>query len=488
MQTNKEIAMKVKSLLFCLILSVLFITQTALPQYKDLGFEVGIYGAASLYNSEKLSDAKLQPGFRACVAYPLTDRFQGELGYNLIRLKAKDYKSETFPIDLRLKFSLLKREKAIPYLYAGIGCLYYNVKEYPASVDQNFDNKTWIGYVPFGAGVQYRLDDNISFDLHGGYNNTFTDDLNPIDDNEQDGFFSLLAGFRVNMGTGNKDTDGDGLDNKTEKKLGTNPKNPDTDGDGLKDGDEVKTYLTNPLKADTDGDGLTDGDEVLKYKTNPLKTDTDGDGLSDGDEVLTYKTDPLKTDTDGDGLTDGDEVLKYKTDPLKVDTDGDKLSDGDEVDKYKTDPLKMDTDGGTVDDGTEVSRGSNPLVAADDVPKIAITEVGKKIILEGIVFKTNSAEIMPESETILTDAYTTLRDNPQIFVEIRGYTDNTGKLDKNMKLSQARADAVKDWLVKKGIDGTRMTTKGFGPNDPVAPNDTPANKQKNRRIEFTRTK
>ncbi len=162
------------------------------------------------------------------------------------------------------------------------------------------------------------------------------------------------------------DTDGDGLMDYLEVKLGTDPKNPDTDGDGLLDGEEVNKYGTNPLKPDTDGDGLTDGDEVKKYGTDPLKVDTDGDGLADGEEVLKYGTNPLKVDTDGDGLTDGDEVTRYHTNPLKADTDGDGLTDGEEVLKYGTDPLKPDTDGDGLLDGEEIQKGTNPLKADTD--------------------------------------------------------------------------------------------------------------------------
>jgi outer membrane protein OmpA-like peptidoglycan-associated protein len=196
----------------------------------------------------------------------------------------------------------------------------------------------------------------------------------------------------------------------------------------------------------------------------------------------------LNADTDGEGLSDGDEVLNYKTDPLKADSDGDTLTDANEINKHKTDPLKPDTDDGTVNDNLEVSRGSNPLNPGDDIPKIAITEVGKAIVLPGIVFKTGSAEILPASEPILEDAYTTLRDNPEIYVEIHGYTDNTGKLDKNMTLSQNRAESVKQWLIAKGISDTRMATKGFGPENPVADDATPEGRQQNRRIEFVRVK
>ena len=95
-----------------------------------------------------------------------------------------------------------------------------------------------------------------------------------------------------------KDSDGDGLTDDEEAKLGTDPFNKDTDNDGLTDGDEVKVYKTNPLNPDTDFDGLKDGPEVLTYKTNPLDRDTDKGGVADGHEVLEDHTNPLDPSDD----------------------------------------------------------------------------------------------------------------------------------------------------------------------------------------------
>ncbi|MFP4600221.1 MAG: Kazal-type serine protease inhibitor domain-containing protein, partial [Persicimonas sp.] len=163
------------------------------------------------------------------------------------------------------------------------------------------------------------------------------------------------------------DTDGDGLDDGYETKLGTDPDNPDTDGDGLTDAEEL-LLGTDPLDPDTDGDGVSDGDEVNTHGTDPLDEDTDGDGLTDGEEINTYNTDPRLEDTDGDGLTDGEEIHTHNTDPLVADTDGDGLSDGEEVDTHGTDPLDEDTDGDGVLDGMEVRAGQDPLDADDSDP------------------------------------------------------------------------------------------------------------------------
>jgi outer membrane protein OmpA-like peptidoglycan-associated protein len=259
----------------------------------------------------------------------------------------------------------------------------------------------------------------------------------------------------------------------------------DTDGDGLKDGDELFKYRTDPTKYDTDGDGLSDGDEILKYHTDPLKADTDGDGLSDGDEVLKYHTNPLKIDTDGDGLSDYDEIFTYKTDPNNPDTDGDGLTDGEEVMKYKTDPLRADTDRGGVPDGAEVKAGTNPLDPSDDKGGAPIKlEKGKAVILEGVNFASGSATLTPGSEDVLERALRALQANPGVIVEIAGYTDDVGSLVQNERLSLRRAEAVKTWLNRKGVATWRMTTVGKGPREPIAPNDTPAQRAKNRRIEF----
>ena len=159
------------------------------------------------------------------------------------------------------------------------------------------------------------------------------------------------------------------------------------------------------------------------------------------------------------------------------------MYDGEEVMKYKTDPIKKDTDGGSVDDLTEILRGTNPLDPTDDVVKI-----GAAIVLEGVTFESNKASITPESSQILRSALKTLTTYTDIQVEIGGHTDNVGSKRSNTRLSQKRAEAVRDWLIERGIDPARIVAKGYGPDFPIAPNDTPENKRKNRRIEFKRIK
>jgi outer membrane protein OmpA-like peptidoglycan-associated protein len=452
------------------------------------------------------------------------------LGYT--KLNAPDvYTAEIAMAYARVLFIPFSLEKLNPFLYAGFG----------VTKDIAVSNSDYLPMIPFGAGFQTRLHDQMLFQASVGYNLSLTDkldgrersssNLNSITNQKQDGFFGFLVGLMFTGASENADSDKDGLSNKIEKEIGTDPKKADTDGDGLNDGAEVNQYKTNPLKADTDGDGLNDGAEVnqyrtdplnadsdadglkdgdevnqyrtdplkadtdgdglkdsdeVKYKSDPLKTDTDGDGLNDGDEVK-YKSDPLKTDTDGDGLNDGTEVNQYKTDPAKADTDGDGLSDGDEANKTKTNPVKIDTDGGGVNDGAEVKIGTNPLDSKDDIAKSTTTiifEKGKKIILRGVNFEFNKATLTGDSEYILKVAYNALVASPDVQVEISGHTDSVGSDEYNQALSLRRAQAVRNWLEQRGVRSDRMKAVGKGEKEPIADNGTDEGRTENRRIEF----
>ncbi len=477
-----------RRLMVIVVLCILSLPLRTSAQINKQGVSIGI-GYGGIFGDTELRDRLYRFNSRAFVRYGFVDLFQAEAGIGVGRIAGEGYQSLLVPIDARLIFNPLTSDVLNPYLYGGIGALNFRIEDTPSLISGE-PSSEWTGVVPIGAGIQYRLKDRILLEASGGYNFTFSDSIKSVTiTGKKDNYWSFLVGLTVTGESGSADPDGDGLTNDEEKKLGTDPHKADTDGDGLSDGDEVNRYHTNPLSVDSDGDGLSDGDEVLKYKTDPNNKDTDGDGLSDADEILKYKTDPNKADTDDDGLTDGEEVITYHTDPLKADTDGDGLKDGDEVHKYHTDPLKADTDGGGVNDGDEIAHGTNPLDPKDDFKKEELkVEVGAAIVLEGVQFESGKADLTAQSEDILTKAYNTLNQNPDVEVEIRGYTDNTGSKSLNKKLSLARANAVKDWLVKKGIAETRIAAKGFGPDNPIAPNDTPEGKQKNRRIEFFRTK
>ena len=510
-----------------LLFFILFIScGHTLAQFNDYKAKFGLQLNGLLPDTEfdkdlRPSDAEFKFSYlgRAYIRFELiTNVVETEVAGGFGRLSGVDTKNKNWwsyiiPLDLRLIISPFDMDVWNPYVYGGGGVTYFkNDKKPSIPSPQPVNESGWTGIIPVGAGVEIGLSDALILDISGGYTFTFSDEINgysnkdlPTLDGSNDGYYNLGVGLTLVSGSGSSDNDKDGLTKREEKELGTDPDNPDSDEDGLKDGAEVKKYFTNPLNPDTDGDGLNDGDEVNKYGTSPVKADTDLDDLNDGKEVLTYKTDPLNSDSDNDKLLDGEEVNKYKTNPLKADSDGDLLKDGEEVDLgtnplkpdsdfdglndgeevnvYKTDPLNKDTDGGSVDDFTEVKRGTNPLDPEDDIIKINVP-----IVLEGITFETGKANITPESEKVLQGALKTLKTYPDIVVEISGHTDDVGSKASNLKLSQKRADAVRFWLIQKGIDPDRLIAKGYGEDFPIVPNNSAENRRMNRRIEFKRIK
>lgn len=106
-------------------------------------------------------------------------------------------------------------------------------------------------------------------------------------------------------------------------------------------------------------------------------------------------------------------------------------------------------------------------------------------ISDKVQFKLGSAELLPESFGLLDEVVAVLKDNPQIeVVQVEGHTDSTGGAAINRKLSGERAASVRTYLASKGIEEKRLVAKGFGPDKPIASNDTPEGQEQNRRVEF----
>ncbi len=132
---------------------------------------------------------------------------------------------------------------------------------------------------------------------------------------------------------------------------------------------------------------------------------------------------------------------------------------------------------------------------SDDNDQCPDTPVGEKvdvhgckldvvINLKGVKFATGSAVIVPHSSTQLDDVANTLQRYPQLNIEVAGHTDSQGISAYNRRLSQQRADAVRRYLIEKGIDTERITAKGYGEDKPIADNKTAAGRAENRRVEI----
>ena len=101
-----------------------------------------------------------------------------------------------------------------------------------------------------------------------------------------------------------------------------------------------------------------------------------------------------------------------------------------------------------------------------------------------MTFASGSAILSESSVGTLDEVADTLRRYPEMRVQIQGHTDSQGNRDFNIQLSQQRADAVRMYLLNKGISSSRLSARGFGPDEPVASNETAAGRAQNRRVEL----
>jgi outer membrane protein OmpA-like peptidoglycan-associated protein len=296
----------------------------------------------------------------------------------------------------------------------------------------------------------------------------------------------------------------------------------DTDHDGVPDKRDAcpNTPLgaavdTRGCPVDSDHDGVYDGLDRCpgtpvgaRVDASGCPTDADHDGVFDGldqcpNTPLGAHVDAkgCPTDADGDGVFDGIDqcpgtpagaIVDATGCPLDSDKDGvpdgiDKCPNtpaGAEVDEVGCQRFK-DSDGDGVDDSKDKCPGTAPGTRVDAVGcPILFTPERTPVILRGVTFETGKSALKPESFTVLDIVAQSLNANPDIRIEIAGYTDITGTSQTNLRLSQARAEAVRAYLGTKGVAPNRMIAKGYGPANPIATNTTPAGRAQNRRVEL----
>lgn len=309
------------------------------------------------------------------------------------------------------------------------------------------------GTINGGLGLTYWMSEKVGISLQSTYKHSFDDVRDPSVSVVS--HMQHFAGFVFKFG--GKDTDGDGIYDREDAC-------PDVAG--------LKQYKGCP---DTDGDGIVDASDACPEVVGSVAMngcpDTDGDGIADKDdscpEVAGLKALKGCPDTDGDGITDKSDKCPTVKGPKEnggcpwPDTDGDSVLDKDD----KCPEVK----------GTVANNGC-PEVSDEAVNKL--NEYGKTIL-----FNSGKSSFQKQTLPVLASIAGILKEYPSAKFLLEGHTDNTGKASFNLKLSQERAAAVKNYLIENGIASDRLTSEGFGDTRPIGSNKTASGKTSNRRVE-----
>jgi outer membrane protein OmpA-like peptidoglycan-associated protein len=222
----------------------------------------------------------------------------------------------------------------------------------------------------------------------------------------------------------------------------------------------------------------------------PAPRDTDGDGIPDADDSCVNEPEDKDGYLDDDGCPDPDNDADGVPDAKDRCPDRPEDLDGFQDEDGCPDP---DNDGDGVAD-LDDQCPNTPGVAGGERPGcprenslLVVTEREIRITQQ-IQFEFNRAAIRPGiSYKILDELTAVLTENRKISLEVQGHTDNVGSDGYNLKLSQTRADAVRAYLLTRGISSSRLVARGYGMRQPLVPNNSPSNRELNRRVQFIRT-
>ena len=266
-----------------------------------------------------------------------------------------------------------------------------------------------------------------------------------------------------------------------------------------------KPKVSVPVVKDSDFDGVPDNKDKCpntplraKVDVNGCPLDSDRDGVPDYKDKCPYTLWEVPVDENGcEYDSDNDTIPDYRDkcpntpEGVIVDDNGcplDADNDGvpNDIDKCPNTPAGMEVD----ENGCP--KDSDRDGVPDYMDKCPNTPEGYTVNKEGcfvaatlkIYFDFNSAKIKPQYYPEIEKFAKFLKKNPKIKVEIQGHTDSIGSDKYNLELSQRRAEAVRELLIRKyGINPNRITAKGYGETKPIAPNNTPEGRAKNRRVE-----
>jgi outer membrane protein OmpA-like peptidoglycan-associated protein len=285
------------------------------------------------------------------------------------------------------------------------------------------------------------------------------------------------------------------------------PRVADADGDGIPDAEDACPQVRgvrsddpkkNGCPADRDDDGIADVDDACPDvkgvrsqdpKKNGCPADRDEDGILDAEDACpdvkgVRSADPKKNgcpperDRDGDGILDAEDACP--------DVKGVRSADP----KKNGCPADRDEDGvpDAEDACPDVKGSADPDPKRNGCPHVEVTRT-EIVISRQVKFRFGQSSldqtVDPISDGLLGEVRDAIVQHPEItLIEVQGHADNVGAEVYNQKLSEARAGAVRGWLVARGIPAKKLTAKGYGSRVPVAANDTDEGRQANRRVQF----
>jgi outer membrane protein OmpA-like peptidoglycan-associated protein len=354
--------------------------------------------------------------------YPM---LTGQLGVGYTNLNAPGkYTAATGMADFRLLYSPFSLSNLNPYLYGGFG----------VTKQLNSGGTDFLAMIPFGVGIQTRISTNTILGINGGYNLSLSDkldgrartntDLNGLTNQKQDGFYGFTIGLAFTLG--GRDVAADEAKNK-----------------------ELAEAEARRVKAESDA---RHAKELAQAEARRVKQQADAAA-----EARNVK-----------GLTDAE--ARHVKDSTNAATEARRVKE------------LTDAEARRVKDSTNAA--ALRLAEQNRRDTLIVLIKGQTVVLRGVNFEFNKATLTKDSEIILWRAYRAMVANPNVRVVITGHTDNVGGQKFNQDLSLKRAQAVKNWLVKKGIPSNRMRTVGRGLNEPVASNETEEGRAQNRRMEF----
>ena len=408
--------------------------------------------------------------------YVFSEFFIGEITAGLGWVRPRDpnsyfknhpnapYKTYIYPWSLNFRFNMLQEQRVIPYVGIGAGLTHWNLRDisgkdkwfpFPASgtsISGNQTNFTGLGIL----GTSIFLSENFGLDFEIRYSHLFgqgEDNIGTGDINT--GIIEVRLGLDIIFG-GFRDSDHDGIEDKYD----VYPYQPE-DYDGFQDEDGAPDL-------DNDNDGIPDDKDLAPNLAEDIDGFQDEDGVPD-------------LDNDNDGIPDVKDQCPNEPEDFDKFQDEDGCPDPDNDNDGIPDALDQCPDKPETFNNYQDEDG-----CPDEKPQLVLPEAGKELILQGVTFATGKATLTENAKKVLDIVCESLKNNPEVFLEIRGFTDNTGSAVTNLNLSQARAESVRDYFVENGIASDRLRAIGYGEANPIASNNTEEGRAKNRRIEFVR--